>query len=250
MQPSGGMPSAPPGSGYAPPPMVTGWMVPAPPPPRPHGTPSRSLFTVGAVGHFVAAGMTIPFSLFTLGFGFGLGFSFGFFSLYPIATTVLMSVGLVVQRVAFYGLWRNYGTRLGLAAFVYGLAATVTFLAAVLALGLQLFGGGPRPIVIDPIFTYFAIGSFVAFGVMFILDGCAFILARHYMNPGASISAGVLFIVAGGFVCSLLFAFFGGLLAMPALIIGGIVLVTAPIPVTYAPPADYGSAHATLPPPP
>ena len=82
--------------------------------------------------------------------------------------------------------------------------------------------------------------SIVILGVMFILDGVAFIVVRHYTNPGAAIAAGVLYIIAGGFVCSVLFAIIGGLVLMPALIIGGIVLVNAPIPILYAPQAGYG----------
>ena len=213
-------------------------MVPTPPPPRPRGIPNRSLFTVGAVGHFIAAGMAIPFALFSLGFGFG--FFFGFFSLIATASGVMMAVGIVIQLIGFYGFWRNYGSRLGLATFIYGLVATAVFLAGV---ALATFSRGQSLVLI--IFP-----TIVILGVMFILDGVAFIVVRHYTNPGAAIAAGVLYIIAGGFVCSVVFAIVGGLILMPALIIGGIVLVNAPIPMLYAPQAGYGPTDPRPPFPP
>ena len=207
--------------------MASGWMVPAPPP-RPRGIPNRSLFLVGAVGHFIAAGMAIPFALFTLGFGFG--FFFGFFSILAIVSGIMMGVALVIQLVGFYGFWRNYGSRLGLGTFVYGLAATAFLLGAT---AIETFSR-------DRFLVFIIFPSVIALGVMFILDGTAFIVTRHYTNPGASIAAGVLYIIAGAFVCSILFSLVGGLVLMPALIIGGIVLVSAQIPVPYVPPMTYG----------
>jgi hypothetical protein len=82
---------------------------------------------------------------------------------------------------------------------------------------------------------------------MFILDGAAFIVNRHFVLPGASIAAGVLFIIAGGLICSILLASAGAIVAMPALIIGGIVLTSAPIPMMYAPPPEYAPPGAPPP---
>src|SRR6058998_2974397 len=101
MQPGGGMPYAPPGGPYPGPPMVPGWAIPAPPQPRPRGTPIRSLFLTGAVGDFIAAGMAIPFSLFTLFLGFGFGFGFGFFSIIALTSAIMMGVALVLLHIGF-----------------------------------------------------------------------------------------------------------------------------------------------------
>src|SRR2546425_6486518 len=140
MQPSGGMPYAPPGGPY-PPPMVPGWAVPAPPQPRPRGTPIRSLFLTGAVGHFIAAGMAIPFSLFALYLAFAFGFGFGFFSIIALTSAIMMGVALVFLHIGFYGFWRNYGSVMGLVAFLFGLTAIAIFLAAFsLAFTSQAFG--------------------------------------------------------------------------------------------------------------
>ncbi|HTD81278.1 MAG TPA: hypothetical protein VK723_03905, partial [Thermoplasmata archaeon] len=91
------------------------------------------------------------------------------------------------------------------------------------------------------------LAAWVLLGVMFILDGATFIVNRHFVQPGAAIAAGVLFIIAGGFFCSIILASAGAVVAMPALIIGGIVLASAPIPMMYAPPPDYAQPGAPPP---
>lgn len=100
----------------------------------------------------------------------------------------------------------------------------------------------------DTLSSIVYVAATVLVGVMFILDGVAFLVNRHFTLPGASIATGVLFIIAGGFVCSLLLAPVGGVVAMPAFIIGGIVLVNAPIPVMYSAQADYASPAGERPP--
>jgi len=83
----------------------------------------------GAVGNFIAAGTSIPFATFGLylAFGFGFGF-FGFFSFIALAAVVLMSVALVIQLIGFYGFWKNYGSQMGIATFLFGLVAIGIFL--------------------------------------------------------------------------------------------------------------------------
>src|SRR2546425_11494734 len=108
MQPSGGMPYAP-RSGAYPPPMVPGWAIPAPPQPRPRGTPNRSLFMAGAVGNFIAAGGSIPFAVFALFLAFGFGFwVFGILSVVALTISILMAIGLLFQLIGVYGLCSNY----------------------------------------------------------------------------------------------------------------------------------------------
>jgi hypothetical protein len=159
-------------------------------------------------------------------------------SILILAIAIVMAVALVLQLIGFYGFWRNYGSRLGIAAFIFGLVATIVYLSTTAL--VVYFGGG-----FALVFPYFA--AWVLLGVMFILDGAAFIVNRHFVLPGASIAAGVLFIIAGGLICSILLASAGAIVAMAALIIGGIVLASAPIPVMYAPPPEYAPAGARPP---
>jgi hypothetical protein len=182
--------------------------------------------------------MAIPLAVF----GFSLGFFFfgsffGFFTIIILAVAVVMAVALVLQLIGFYGFWRNYGSRLGIAAFLFGLVATTVYLSAT---ALVVFGG-------DSVLVFLFVAAWVLLGVMFILDGAAFIVNRHFVLPGASIAAGVLFIIAGGLICSIVLASEGAIVAMPALIIGGIVLASAPIPVMYAQPPQYAPAGAQPP---
>ncbi|TLZ64708.1 MAG: hypothetical protein E6K13_01575 [Methanobacteriota archaeon] len=149
--------------------------------------------------------------------------------------------------IGILGFWKNYGSAIGLAAFIFGLIAIVAFLSLLAFLLLGAFGGfGGFS------FTIFILGAIglVLIGVMFILDGVAYIVNRHFVQPGMSLAAGVLFIIAGGFICSILLGLVGGILAMPAFIIGGIALVGAPIPILYAPSPDYAPVGTRPPMPP
>src|SRR5256885_3720541 len=176
MHPGGGMPYPPPPGQYPGPPMVPGWAMPAPPQPRHRGTPNRSLFLTGAVGHFIAAGMAIPFAYVALFFAFGgFGFGFGFFSIFPLAAAILTGVALVFQHVGFYGFWRNYGSAMAIVAFLFGLTAIAIFLAAFsLAFASPAFA--PR----DFLTVIVYVAAFILLGVMFILDGVAFLMNRHF----------------------------------------------------------------------
>lgn len=193
----------------------------------------------GAVGNFIAAGVSIPFAVFALflAFGFGFGF-FGILSVVALTIAILMATALVIQLIGFYGFWRNYGSRMGVVTFAFGLAAIGVFLGAI----SLVF------VVRDSLSAIVYLAGYVLLGVMFILDGVTFLVNRHFVLPGASIATGVLFIIAGGFVCSILFASVGDIVAMPAFIIGGIVLVNAPIPVLYSPQPDYPPPPGARPP--
>jgi len=233
MQPGGGGPYPP--AGYPLPGYPFGW-GPAPPPvPRPRGAPTRIPFTIGGIGHFFAAGMAIPLALFGLAFGFGFFFFFGsgFATTLFIIVTSTVSAALLIHLVGFYGLWRNYGSQLALATVIFGLVAIATFLSTSALVATRFGGVGPASAFLIAILV---VVSDILLGVMFILEGCTYIVNRYFLLPGGSIAAGVLFTIAGGFLCSIILGFIGAILSMPALIIGGILLVKAPIPVPYPPP--------------
>ena len=237
MQPGGGPPYLYARGPYPGPPTVPSWGAPAPLPPRPRGAPTRSVFVVGAVGHFLGAGIAIPFSLLVIMFGFF--FFFGSFSTFLLGFSIMFTIGLLLHLIGFFGLWKNYGSAIGLVVFAYGVVAT-SLLQASVAL---LFVGR------DPLYTVIGGVSYVAVGLMFILEGAAYLLNRPFLPPAASVAAGALFILSGGFFCSVVLTVIGGLAAVPALIVGGIVLLAAPIPVPYAPPPEYGTMGQPPPPP-
>jgi len=231
------------------------WGVPPfmfpPPPPQPGGVPTRWPFVLGAVGHFFAAGASIAYGIGMLLFS---RYSFGFFGgLLGLVLGVVLSAALLLHLAGLYGMWRNYGSRLGASAFAFGLAAVLVFLLAnVLALVLSdctyyCYPSAPGVIL--------GLTSLVLLGILFILEGAAYTVTwRFTWMWGSAIAAGVLFIVSGSFITSVLLAVFGGFfMLVPALIIGGIVLLMAPpprAPVAYQMAGAYGAGPPPSRPPP
>lgn len=211
------------------------WMKPQP---MPRGPPTRAPFLAGAVGHFLAAGGAIAY-----GIGAVVAVSPGAFL---ILLAPIFSGALLVQLPGFWGFRRNYGSRMGLATFVYGLAAVTFFLIVniiLVAVVPGVFLGGV-PLVLF-------IAAFVTLGALFILQGVAFILVRRFVgSAGLSLATGILFIIAGSFIAVILGIVLGGffLLVVP-MIMGGITLLLAPVPSL---PVQYGPGVAvppTAPPP-
>lgn len=205
---------------------------------HPRGTPTRSPFIIGAIGHFIAGGMAIAY-------GTLVSFSFGWFpfvySWSPgFVVSVLLSIALLLHSVGFYGMWRNYGLRIGAAAFACALVAPLILLASSV---MAFESCGP------PTYCYRSLGSFAAaisvivgtilLGVMSIVDGFAFLSARRFVGAsGNAFGAGVMFIIGGSFLASVLLVLVGGFFVLAcALILGGVVLVQAPMPPTTRMPA-------------
>lgn len=244
----------PPPTGYHPPPgYYPPYGLPYPfvlarPPrlPRPRGIPRRGWFLTGAVGQFIAAGLSITLGVLVL-----VAPRLGPGGWYPLMFTWLGAVvgaafgsSLLVQILGFHGLWRNYGSLIGGAAVAYGFAAVAVFLLASLLAPLSIEQ------VCNPWWCFEQISSwgwalvlaaYAMLGAMFIVCGSAFIVNRFFLgNPGAAVASGILFIIAGSLLASFVMALYGGFFVLaPALIVGGVVLVRAPLPHVLAgrPPA-------------
>lgn len=199
-------------------------------PPRPRGVPNPSFFRIGAIGHFLAAGLALPFSFFVL--VFGLGPFVGSFSAEVCGIASLMSVALALHLVGYYGLSRNYGPRIGMVTFRIGIVATILMLAVT---GLRVLS--PRS-TLDVQVAF----ADALLGLVFMLGGWTFIANRHYLLRGLAIAAGILFIIAGALVGTIILAPAGVLVAMPAFLLGGIVLLSAAIPAPDAP--SHGDSDA------
>ncbi len=161
------------------------------PQPKPVGSPSRVWFILGAMGHFFSAAASLAFGVSMLLFFFypsGLMLAFG----------IPLFVALVLQLFAFHGMRWNYGSLMGAATFGYGLAAIIFFLVAASVAQLTLvryyYGGS----YYSTLGIVLIIVSWIALGLLFVLEGVAYIVTRGFMgNPGLSIAVGVLFIVGG-----------------------------------------------------
>ena len=199
--------------------------------PRPVGVPSRSWFTAGAVGHFMAVAASIAFGVSAFGF-----FGYGGLSLLHLALVAFLFVSLLLSLFGFFGMRRNYGSQMGLATFGYGLAAVLFLLVgqvvAQLTVSYGWWGYAMSLLGIILIIT-----SWVLLGVLYILAGVTYIVARHFLgNAGLALAAGVVLIVGGSLISSVILAVYGGFfVVVPGLIMGGIVLLKAPVPPAPSP---------------
>ncbi len=191
---------------------------------------------VGAVGHFLAAPIAIFYGIILGGLFLG-GFVFAYNRLDLIVLTTILFAAIVVHLFGAFGFWRNYGPGIGLGAFVYGIVAGVLPPAGTILLYL----GGPTTQGTLGGLLFFV--GILAVGVLFILEGVAFIVSRHFTAMrGLSVAVGILFIVAGSLMETFFLAFVGFFLLIPAFILGGIVMVRAHVPMLSAlgvpPPAE------------
>ena len=204
--------------------------TPPVPQPKPTGTPTRAWFTVGAIGHFFSVAASIAFGVFLLTAFFRA-------SIWSLILGILLFVALLLHLFAFFGMRRNYGSLIGAATFGYGLAAVIFFLVAsilaLFAVDSYIYGGYYYNIW----GTILIVVSWILIGVLFVLEGVAYILTRHFMgNPGSSLATGIIPIVGGSLISSVFLAIYGGFFVIvPGLIIGGILLLRAPLPPVQPP---------------
>lgn len=185
-------------------------------PPR---RPRRSFFKVGVLGHFIAAGTALPLAVYVVGYGFWAYYYRGA-SVIGLAVGVLFFVGLFYHLVGFLGFWWNYGSVLGSGVFIYGMAAILFFLIALVLTFEQPYS-----------YYFLMLVAYILVGILFALEGAAFVVvARFTREPSLSVVAGILFLVAGVSWFTLAFAWWGTVLLTVAFVIGGVVLYQAALP--------------------
>lgn len=203
------------------------------------------------MGSFLSAGFSVPYGI--LSFVTARYYYFGGMGVWGLVFGVTLSVALLLHLAGMYGMWRNYGSRLAAATFAFGLAAVSLFLLANVFWGLfedcSLYPYTCRAPAATDLFLFVTL---ILVGVMFILEGAAYIVAGR--GGGTAIAAGVLFIVGGSFITSFVIAPFAGFFLLePALIVGGIFLLMAPVPSVAAmegrPPEYLAGPRPAAPPP-
>ncbi|OGS50309.1 MAG: hypothetical protein A3K65_07970 [Euryarchaeota archaeon RBG_16_68_12] len=143
-----------------------------------------------------------------------------------LVLSVLLSLGLLLHSIGFLGFWRAYSMTMGASAFVLGLVAPLVFLAS----SIVAFNSCGPPYycyrALPGLAAILVIVSLILLGVMFIADGAAFLFSRRFARvPGESFAAGVLCIIGGILVASVLLALLGGFfIAGSVLILGSVVL--------------------------
>ena len=189
---------------------------------------ARSLFRLGAVGGFYAAAVAIPFGVMAFFFIWAPPILYRWWIL-----PVIFSSALLLHSFAFYGLWRYYHTKSSAGAFACGLAAALLMLATgVIASGpcgtyeYPCYRGIPGSTML-----VFVVGI-VMLGVMSVAEGASFFGIRRFVYVSQeAYGAGVLSVVAGGFLSSIALAFLGGFFVLAtSFVLGGAVLIKASPP--------------------
>lgn len=234
------------------------WMPPVHylPPPRPIGIPDARLFRAGAVGMILMAstGILAGISFFVDGF---LWYSASNYPIWVPISGVFVMVSSILCAVGYFGKYKNYGSAMGAAAGIYLLIGGILFFVLTFASIRQVSFGGYY--YSSTIYTYYTRdvftfwGGYILFGVAPILLGVSHIISRHHMLlPGLNIATGVLLIIGGSFIISLILSFVGFFIMCAAGICGAIAFAKAPVydpaslPPAMSPPA-YPPAYGWSP---
>ena len=165
--------------------------------------------------------------------------------LFPVVTLIIW-FGLVLHLFGCYGLWRNYASKPAFGIFWYGIASTIMFVVSLWATvsyhGIAAYLGYPAYVLL----TY--LGPLLI-GVTFILEGSVYFSNRDLARPEMATETAVLFIIAGLAFCfppipsryASLFLIGSGIIAMAALIMGGLLLFGAPMQVRTGMPQEGDS---------
>jgi len=195
-------------------------------------------FVVGAAGSFCAAAMAICFGLGSLlvFFSTQVGLVGVFAATIGLVLGVALSVAMLLHLVGFYGMWRDYGSPIGAATFGFGVAAIgvllLTSVATPFSVTMSCHWGYCYTQV--PLWAQIlSILALVLLGVLLMLEGVAMIAVRRFTgSPGLAIAGGVVSIIGGSLVVSILLALLGGFFVVTVgLLLDGMVLVQARLPL-------------------
>jgi len=171
--------------------------------PVPKGKPSRAFFVVGGVGCIVNTVAAIWFFLLKLDI-----FSLPFLGLSSwVIGYILLAIGLILASIGYFGMRRNYDSRIGLAGFVVGIITSVLFLLWTVWDYIAVFPiNGSWMLVV-----YFEVTIYNIFFIMMILWGITHIITRRFTGrSGLSFATGIMLIMTAIFleIFDMLLAFF------------------------------------------
>ncbi len=185
---------------------------------------SRGLFIAGFIGMLLLV-LIVPTTLF-------MRFAPFYVAIYFTIMLVVLLAGIILGSFAFLGFNRNYGSVMGLAAFLVSLILPWFSLAADYLHGYSglafTFLPYPTPGPLFHVWLFMWIAGDIFIGVIFLLWGISFITVRKSTgNSKLAIAVGILFIVGGGFWCTFFWRVFGDIFLVPGAILGLISLITA-----------------------
>lgn len=194
---------------------------------RPRIIPTRWLFRLGSTGHFIAAAASIPIGIFLSflligGGGYDLARGFLVFG--------LLSIGIFLCSFGSYGFWRDY--RLKIAAVALGTQIAASLFLVVSSLEARVACDEPGDCYRGFGASALFVVGFLVLGLSSIIEGVGIVavgsFTRHTLTACA---AGVLLIVAGAILMSLLLVIYGAFFVLAAAhLVSGIVVDSVPDP--------------------
>lgn len=170
-----------------------------------HHYHSRGWFIGGTIGSFITAISAILLGVLFLMYVISYGEFEGAWLPFFVIALLLFTVGALMKAMGCYGFYRVYGSHFGILAMVFGIIGTVLFLALALV-SINHYESSYNYYS----YSYYWLGvevwiGMIFAGIMFILSGIAFIMVKDYTGvKGATISTGIIQIVAGGMLIGLL----------------------------------------------
>jgi hypothetical protein len=146
-----------------------------------------------------------------------------------VIPSIIFCAGGVMAALGIYGLRRTYGSTMALATFIISMVFIwFTLIPEIIYLIMYPLGYPYYYTFFMVYYIMYYLGNALA-GVMFILWGCTYLTTRaHLGNEGLAIAAGVLYIITGGFWCSMVLQLVGDIMLIPSGILAIILLLTAP----------------------
>jgi len=161
--------------------------------PVPKGTPKKAFFVVGGVGCIINTVAAIWFFLLTLGL---LSLPFRGLSSWVIGY-ILLAIGLILASIGYFGMRRNYDSRIGLAGFVVGIITSVLFLLWTVWDYIVVFPMNSSWMLV----VYFEVTLYNILFIMMILWGVTHIITRRFTGKsGLSFATGIMLIMTAVFV--------------------------------------------------
>jgi hypothetical protein len=197
---------------------------------QPQHTTARLPFLAGSAGNFLAAAASI--ALWSVASRSDLFIYYAHSD--GLILSTLFAIMLLLASFGFFGIWRNYASKIGACAFGLGLVASLFLLiSGFVASGACAYRAEDHVCYRSLPYPYSAsvAVSYILMGIAFIADGYTFLKIQRFAHmPENATTTGVLYIVAGCLFASILGGqFFGFFVLMVTFIFGGITLARAPI---------------------
>jgi len=186
------------------------------------GKVGRGLFALGGTGAIILTVGSVIMAVFALWPLWIFSYSFVWY-LVLVTGLIQLLIGSVFVGIAYYAFYRHFERPMGIAGLVFGVICSV----ALLVFGaIGMFPGPYYPYLPSPFGAVLYWLGLLLFGTMLVIWGVASIVIRKSTSmPGLSLATGIVLIIAGGFVASLLLAFVGFVLLLASQIMNAIVFL-------------------------